>query len=140
MSNDDQRAKDLVIKTLEDPGILKINFWVGAYEITSASFVPVLFGVRFGKIAVKYDEKLGRGASYDSGRNVLRLGFATAPSWNHNALIVHECVHAAMDARPEKFRSIDHATSEAAGYIAQAMFKLAKVTEAEYSDRLAQCR
>jgi hypothetical protein len=140
MSSDDQRAKDLVIKTLEDPNIKDIKFGIGLYEIDGASFGAVLGAVRSGKITVKYDANGGYAAQYNQARNELTLSFTYAPSYNHNALIVHECVHAAMDAQHQKFKLIDHMTSEAAGYIAQCMFKITKMAPFEFSNRLRSSR
>jgi hypothetical protein len=96
--------------------------------------------VRNGKITVKYDAKGGYAASYNSAKNELTLSFTYAATYNRNALIVHECVHAAMDVQHQKFKLIDHMTSEAAGYIAQCMFLITKMTPQEYSNRLRSRR
>ena len=42
MSNDDKRAKDLVIKTLEDQDIKKVKFGVSLYDIDNENFTAVL--------------------------------------------------------------------------------------------------
>ena len=96
--------------------------------------------MRNGKITVKYDAKGGYAASYNSAKNELTLSFTYAATYNRNALIVHECVHAAMDVQHQKFKLIDHMTSEAAGYIAQCMFLITKMTPQEYSNRLRSRR
>lgn len=134
--SEDKFAKELVIKTLGDPNIKDIKFGVSLYTIDGSSFAPVLAAVKSGKISVKYNAKLGAVAYYNKASNEIALGFTSAPTFGYDALIVHECVHAAMDAEPQKFKFIDHTTSEAAGYIAQCMYKITKMTPQEWGNRL----
>ena len=96
--------------------------------------------MRDGKITVRYDPKSKYGAYYNAAKNEIALSFTHAPTWKHNALIVHECVHAAMDVDYRSYELIDHLTSEAAGFIAQCMFKLTKMTPEEYGNRLGSRR
>jgi len=130
MSRDDDLAKAAVLSTLQDPKLSDVEFGVGLYDIDASSFAPVTSAIRRGKITVKYDANLGQIAYYNHARNEIEIGFKSAANVAHQGLIVHECVHAAMDAQHHKFEYVDHLTTEAAGYIAQCLFVIAKIPPA----------
>lgn len=130
MSKDDASAKAAILATLQDPVIKYMGFMVGRYFIGGSHFKPVLEAVQEGKITVKYDPSIGQIASYNHVRNEIELGFKTASLMSLKATIVHECVHAAIDAQPQYFQHITKLASEAAGYIGQCMFVIGNLSPA----------
>ena len=97
----------------------EINFDFGCYSIRPAMFRDVADCIGRGTLQVLYDSSLKGEAYYDSQANTLALGFTSTNQVTKLALIVHECLHAALDYR---MWSVNVLTSEALAYIAQAMY------------------
>lgn len=72
-----------------------------------------------GRIEVRHNSDLGRGAKYFIGDNLMQLGFAGSGSYDDYALILHEWVHAAMDLENWE---IQDRFAEAAAYVAQMIY------------------
>jgi len=116
-----EAMKNMIITVLSKPEVAKIKFSFGAISINSTSFRNVKNAVTTGKITVSYNAKLGAGrATYRYTHNTLFAGFkATAGIADREALLVHECTHAASDIAGKKMLVKE---SEAAAYIAQCLY------------------
>jgi hypothetical protein len=97
----------------------EIDFDFGCYSIRPSMFRDVADCIGQGKLKVLYDSSLKGEAYYDSKANTLALGFTNSNQVTKLALIVHECLHAALDFR---LWNVNVLTSEALAYIAQAMY------------------
>lgn len=98
----------------------RISFTLGAITIDSNSYKGVKTQIDAGKIKVEYKAKAGtNGGIYRYTANTLFLGFQTVDNMDREALIVHECSHAAMDIAAKTVR-VSH--SEAAAYVAQCLY------------------
>ena len=98
----------------------KIKFSLGAISIDSNAYKQVKTNIDNGKIKVVYDAKVGAGtAKYRYTHNTLRLGFQVIDTADKEALIIHECTHAACDIA-KKALLVSH--SEAAAYVAQCLY------------------
>lgn len=113
--------RNMVAKVLARPEVAKIEFSLGKISISSASFKKVGVCIRSGKIKVTHTPKLGRGtAKYRYTKNTLFLGFSSVSgNADSEALIVHECTHAACDIDGKKLLV---SQSEAAAYVAQCLY------------------
>lgn len=100
--------------------------WVN-FSFDGLPIRPGLFGVvadclQTGAMRVVCALSLGSGAAeYESDSDELRVGFTAAPTVSRQALVVHECVHAGLDAVAAG--GVTVATSEAAAYIAQMVYQ-----------------
>ena len=98
----------------------KINFSLPTIAIGSNSYKDVKTNIDSGKITVAYDIKVGANAAkYRYTANTLFLGFSLVDNADKEALIIHECTHAACDIA-KKTLLISH--SEAAAYVAQCLY------------------
>lgn len=111
-------AKVAVMRALAHPSVRFVNFMIGPYYVSEFQLGRVKGCVESGMIPVKYDTSLGAGAEYDTGNNTIYLSF-TSNSLTRDALIVHECVHAAFDLDNLSAAKVD--ISEASAYIAQCI-------------------
>ena len=113
--------KKMVMTVLSRPEVAKINFTLETIKIDSSSFQKVKSKIQGKKITVVYSKKIGTGiAKYRYKLNRLVLGFrATGGNGDKEALIIHECTHAACDIAG-KAMLLTH--SEAAAYVAQALY------------------
>lgn len=95
----------------------KINFALSTLAIDGNSFKGVKKAVDDGKIKVVYDAQRGsNSAAYRYTANTLFVGFNLVNTQDRQALVIHECTHAACDIAA-KALLVTH--SEAAAYIAQ---------------------
>jgi hypothetical protein len=113
--------KKMVMAVLSKPEVAKIKFTLETIKIGSSSFQLVKSKIQGNKIKVGYSAKLGTGvAKYSYKKNTLSLGFKSiGGNADKEALIVHECTHAACDIAG-KAMLLTH--SEAAAYVAQALY------------------
>jgi len=113
--------KNMVSTVLSKPEIKKIKFSFKTLNITPASFQQVKAKIHSNKIKVVRSNKLSANdAKYSSVTNTLKLGFSSiGGSTDREALIIHECVHAACDIAGKALR-VSHA--EAVAYVAQCLF------------------
>jgi hypothetical protein len=111
-------AKAAVIRALTHPSIKFVNFMCGSYYVSEFQLRRVKASVESGLIPVKFDPSIGGGAEYDTGTNTIHLSFSSS-SLTRDALIVHECVHAAFDLDNLSDAKVD--ISEASAYIAQCI-------------------
>jgi len=111
----------MVIDTLSRSEIRRMAFGFASVYINAMAFEPVIKAVKDGKIKVQHKASLGsQGGVYRYTANTLFLGFtATAGSSDREALIVHECTHAACDV---KKKTITVKVSEAIAYVAQVLY------------------
>lgn len=113
--------KKVVLDTLNKPEIRKMAFGFGSIYINAAAFEPVKTAIKDGKIEVKHKASLGANvAVYRYTSNILFLGFkSTSGNTDREALIVHECTHAACDVKGKKMLVKQ---SEAVAYVAQVLY------------------
>ncbi len=113
--------KKTVTDVLNKPAIRKIAFSFGSIYINASRFASVATAIGNDKITVRYKSSLGsKNGSYVYTANKLLLGFKkTKGDGDREALIVHECVHAAFDITGTAI-IVKH--SEAAAYIAQCVY------------------
>lgn len=98
----------------------RIVFSLGGISIDANSYKGVKTQIDAGKIKVEHNPKIGtNNGVYRYTANTLFLGFQTADNLDREALIVHECCHAAMDIAAKTVRV---AHSEAAAYVAQCLY------------------
>lgn len=98
----------------------KIKFSLGEISIDSNSYKQVKTQIDNGKIKVVYSKEIGANAAkYRYTHNTLFLGFQSVNNIDKEALIIHECTHAACDIA-KKALLVSH--SEAAAYIAQCLY------------------
>jgi len=98
----------------------KIKFSLGSISIDSNSYKQVKTQIDNGKIKVVYSKEIGANAAkYRYTHNTLFLGFQSVNDIAKEALIIHECTHAAFDIAKEALL-VSH--SEAAAYIAQCLY------------------
>jgi len=121
-------AKKAVISVLSKPPIQRISFWCGMH-VTPALFFDVKNAVENGKIKVivvpanLLDDADGE---YFPDKNTLAIAdTVTSSDFDHGVrtrcLIVHETVHAIADM---KKLTISQISSEAAGYLAAAVYRV----------------
>ena len=113
--------KNMVITVLSTPEVAKIKFTLGPITISPFSFKQVTDTIQNDKIKVVFSAKLPANvAKYRYTHNTLFLGFrTTGGSVDKEALIIHECTHAALDIAG-KAVMVSHC--EAAGYVAQCLY------------------
>ena len=111
----------LVRSLLSRPEAAKISFTLGGMMIGPSSFQLVKSNILSGKISVVYISSLGANvAKYQYKKNKLCLGFrASGVSADNEALIIHECVHAACDLSSH---SVKVSLDEAVAYVAQCLY------------------
>ncbi|MBL8231460.1 MAG: hypothetical protein JNL98_23395, partial [Bryobacterales bacterium] len=128
-------AKLYVMNTLRGGHAKSVNFTLGGVTVRSSMFLDVALAIGKGKIGVIYVPSMAGEAEYYSGNkavlgwnpadwrapNTLMLGFTSNTDPRNSALVIHEAVHAGFDM--EK-RPMNHMTSEAVAYVAQAMYFL----------------
>lgn len=134
-SVNDQIAANTVAQVLCSKAFYVRTFSIGGYTIGPFSLMSVGVYVSQGKIGVDYRQSLKGEAEYDSTTNTFHVGFTTATGKVRRGLIIHEAVHAALDA--EGAKNIKRQDSEAMAYIAQCQFVRAltnKSGERLYSD------
>ncbi len=113
--------KTMVTSLLSKSVVKKIKFKSGSISIDSQSFQQVKTKINGGNIKIVYKAKLGgKKAIYRYTHNTLFVGFqATGGNADREALLVHECTHAALDIAGKKMLVKQ---SEAAAYIAQCLY------------------
>lgn len=120
-TSEDLRLRYMVASALSRPVAARMNVHYAGRAITGSTLAAVAIRVLEGDIDVFVDSTLGAGeAEYDSGTDVLHLGFATASSKTRKGLIVHEAVHAALDIRAVSGMTI--AESESLAYVVQSYY------------------
>lgn len=124
--------ENMVCGVLARPEVAKIKFTLGPVSISSHSFKQVEDNILNGKIKVVFTPKLpANNGKYRYTHNTLFLGFmAAGDNIDKQALIIHECTHAAMDI-VGKALMVSHC--EAAAYVAQCLF-FYYVNEVELSE------
>jgi len=112
---------DLVTEVLDLPSTLRISFSFGAVTLGNASFKSVVTALAGGKITIVVNPKLGTNtAIYSWKKNRFTFGFSgAAGNADRESLVVHESVHAALDAAASPMAVKQ---SEAAAYIAQCLY------------------
>ena len=114
-----KEAEAATLAVLREAIASNLTYTVGGVSLRPGDLVGVSDAIEFGKIKLLHRPRLGHMAVYDSVRNRIGIPFASKPSVHDQALIVHECVHAAMDIRKVKLTAIE---SEIMAYVAQALF------------------
>jgi len=123
-------AKQTVLKTVEHWAAQKIDFSFDGIAVTPSLFTLVAKQIRAGKIHVKFNPFLAGEALYDSGANTMFIGLMHATKVSEMGLIIHEAVHAGMDAKALSKDTSNHkhqymfvTDSESCAYIAQVIFQ-----------------
>lgn len=113
--------KQMVLNVLGQTAITRIALSFGPIAINALSFEPVKQALKKGTITVKYSSKTGANhAKYSFSHNRFTLGFKkTRGSMDREALIAHEAVHAALDAKGVP-RTVKQ--SEAAAFLFQCLY------------------
>lgn len=114
---------NLVRSVLSRPETSKINFSLGGMSIEPSSFRMVKAKILGGQIDVVHDRSLpAKVAKYRSLENTLHLSTTfrlNGISSDQEALIIHECVHAAADLSAH---AVTVGLDEAAAYVAQCLY------------------
>lgn len=98
----------------------KINFSIPTIAIGPQSYKEVKANIDNGKISVVHDNKYGANvARYRYSENKLLLGFKLVETTDQEALIIHECTHAACDIAGKTLLEIN---SEIAAFLAQVSY------------------
>jgi hypothetical protein len=119
--SEDLRLRRMVAFALADPVLARVNVQHGGRAITGTTLAAVANRVLDGQIDVFVDSTMNSWeAEYDSGTDILHLGFASASSRTRKALIVHEAVHAALDLKAVSGMTI--AESESLAYVVQCYY------------------
>lgn len=114
---------NLVRSVLSRPETARINFSLGGMMIEPSSFQMVKEKILGGQIDVVCDRSLAANkAKYRPLENTLHLSTAfriNGISTDQEALIIHECVHAAADLSA---LAVKIGLDEAAAYVAQCLY------------------
>lgn len=117
----DLALRRVVTTALSDSVAARVYVHHAGRTISGTSLAAVANRVIDGQMGVVVDSTLASGeAEYDSGTNVLHLGFRSANSTTQKGLIVHEAVHAALDLKAVAGMTI--AESESLAYVVQSYF------------------
>lgn len=125
MSGNNGNMKAMVLQVLNRNEIVnKINFKIGLAYVNPRYYQRMKDAISDGKIRVVHASGMSSSGKYDDGLNKLKLKFNTLSNNSskkvaREALIFHECTHAALDIRGLP-RMILHA--EACGYLAQWLY------------------
>lgn len=113
--------EDDIIAVLSKPEVAKIDFTLSAIKIDGSSFKRVRTAIQQAKIKVVYSSDLGKAvAKYNYIKNTITVGFsAVKKDGDLEALVVHECTHAACDIAGKKLLVVE---SEAAAFVAQCLY------------------
>lgn len=127
-------ARSAVIKALNDSAVDNVNFKLPDVEVSITPFLlrTVRNHVNNGWISVVYRSDANGFSAYNSQSDQFKVHVKEAVTIEDKAIIVHEAVHAGLDA----FRAaqVDTAASESAAYIAQCI--IARTYYLPSSDRL----
>lgn len=115
----DRKAKKLVLSTLREALVKKIDFILARTFISGHAFEIVARKIEKGSIKVVYKPELGHIANYNFNDNRIEIPYKLKPHIGHKALILHEAVHAIMDIRRSTFAMEE---GEAVGYVVQALY------------------
>jgi hypothetical protein len=119
--SEDLRLRSMVASALSGPVIARVNVHHVGRAIFGTTLAAVAIRVLEGEIDVVVDSTMRTWeAEYDSGTDILHLGFANASSTTRKALIVHEAVHAALDIKAVSGMTI--AESESLAYVVQSFY------------------
>lgn len=113
----DQVVRNLVLSTLREPVMVRMNFAVGFIVITAWHYAEIAKLVEAGKIVVKSNPDLGHIALYYGDSKPPRI--EAAPAMTDRGLIVHESTHAIFDMLRLTTRVQE---SEGFGYLSQALY------------------
>lgn len=110
-----------VAALLSTRNVTRINVTAGGIHIAPSDYAAVKSKVQGGQIRVVRRAGLGNGvAKYRYTHNTLIVGFATlGGNADREALVVHECTHAACDIRSTH---LTVGNAEAVAFIAQCLF------------------
>ncbi len=111
--------KTQVTSILVKPEIANIKFSLAGISIDQNSYKEVKAKIDNDKITVSYSDKIGQEAKYRYTANTLFLGFKAIDTSDKEALVVHECTHAALDILG---KSVLVKYSEAAAFVAQCLY------------------
>ena len=116
----DEAARNLVLATLRDPVVQRMNFGVGRIFIRAKDYENVAKAIEGGFIKVKMNPSLGHIAMYYWANPDNRIEVSPTTG---AALIIHECTHAIFDVRMIATH-VDE--TEGMAYVAQALYGLLK--------------
>lgn len=129
-TSSDDTARNMVIQTLTSGAAAKTHFTLGGYTLHYMDLGRVASLIDERRIGIRVNPKYGNMAFYlpaaafstkgMSAGDTMYLSFDRPISMGHLALIVHESVHAAFDARP--VRGISNEASEGMAYVAQSLY------------------
>ena len=111
--------KTQVSNVLAKTATAKIKFSLDGISIDANAYKQVKTNIENGKIQVNYSDKIGATAKYRYTHNILFLGFKNIDNSDKEALVIHECTHAACDIAG-KAVLVSH--SEAAAHVAQCLY------------------
>ena len=121
--NDDM--KTMVLQVINRSEIVKkVHCKIGLAYVSPRYYRRLKDAIEEGKIRVVHDRRLSTPGAYLDGSNTLKLKFNELPSdlfqkVASEALILHECTHAALDVRGLR-RMVLHA--EALAFVAQMLY------------------
>ena len=123
-SPDDLAARTVVQSVLRRPELEHINFSIGGAIVDRSLFKDVLGHVDTHTIlCAGTDTGLPEGVlgQWTGLENLMIIRRPTERSFNKDATIVHECVHAGLDVRKRPMLTLE---GESCGYVAEAIFSI----------------
>jgi hypothetical protein len=119
--SEDLRLRRMVAFALAGPVVARTSVTHAGHTVTGSGLAAIGIRVLDGDIDVVVDPALKSGeAEYDADTGVLHLGFSHASTDTRKGLIVHEAVHALLDARAAAGLSV--AESESLAYVVQSFY------------------
>ncbi|MBA3447142.1 MAG: hypothetical protein H0T56_05985 [Pseudaminobacter sp.] len=110
----------IILATLREPVVARMNFGVGRMFIPSSQYEWVAKAIEGGYISVVENPALSGSAVYHYGANRIDVpAYGGLPSLGQRALIIHECTHAIFDLR-KMTSPVEE--SEGMAYVAQALY------------------
>lgn len=128
-----EQAKSTILSVLSDRAVNKVNFYIATWHVTPQLYRSVANAIRKDEIAIIHDpdlRKIKRGGIYIPKWDMLAIASASIRGTTYQELktqqlIIHECTHAGFDYQnPELMTHLDN---EAAAYVADNLFLVAKV-------------
>ena len=114
------RLREMPINVLTVPELGSLIFQFGSYRMHWRYLDALRAKVYDRALSSEYVPKLGISASCNSSANTIVIGFDVLSRFSLVGLLLHECVHAAMDNA--KHSKLTNGQSEAIAYVCQWVY------------------
>lgn len=119
-------AKEKVVSVIKDPDLYKISFTIGSLRVIGREFAKLLPEINKNTLGIGVDPHISTPANYDPAKHIIRLkSDKVGNDIGSRAAIAHECAHAYLASQAP-----DRITGEAAGYLVEVLYNLAKAPKA----------